>query len=255
MKLKKIASLALAGVMAVSMLAGCNTVSNNPQPTPPNSGVNSDVTSGKSSVFEAALTDRADLKINMQDSAALSSALEAAAQNIGRATIIDFTTAIRSADATTSSARTVATFDQSGRVYLTIPFGTQTNVLAPDLGVVATRMDANTIGNSFATLVPTYNTNEDDDSETVTMLFAVDGAVGDDAAVERVAEVLDSRIRALQIDNDADNNGGPNAGSDDRTSLHYDYTGSASITTRTLADAHGISMHIVAVQITRTAKV
>ena len=36
MKLKKIASLMLAGVMAVSMLAGCNTTSNQPQePTNP----------------------------------------------------------------------------------------------------------------------------------------------------------------------------------------------------------------------------
>ena len=34
MKLKKIASLALAGVMAVSMLAGCNSVSNNPPAHP-----------------------------------------------------------------------------------------------------------------------------------------------------------------------------------------------------------------------------
>ena len=254
MKLKKIASLMLAGVMAVSMLAGCNSVSNNPQPTPPNSGVGNTVTGGKSSVFEAALSDRADLKIDMQDSAELSSALEAAAQNVGSATIIDFTTAIRSANtAGGSSARVVATFDQSGQVYLTSPFGTPTGVVAPDLGVVATRMDASTITNSFNTLIPTYNTNEDDDSETVTMLFAVDGAVGEDAAVEQVAEVLDSRIRALQIDNDIDGNNG--AGNNDLTSLHYDYTGSASITTRTLADAHGISMHIVAVQITRTAKV
>ena len=253
MKLKKIASLALAGVMAVSMLAGCNTVSNNPQPTPPNSGVGNTVTGGKSSVFEAALSDRADLKINMQDSAELSSALEAAAQNVGSATIIDFTTAIRSANVTNgSSARVVATFDQSGQVYLTSPFGTPTGVVAPDLGVVATRMDANTITNSFNALIPTYNTSEDDDSETVTMLFAVDGAVGEDAAVEQVAEVLDSNIRALQIDNDTVGN---NNADDDLTSLHYDYTGSASITTRTLADAHGISMHIVAVQITRTAKV
>ena len=256
MKLKKIASLALAGVMAVSMLAGCNSVSNNPQPTPPNSGVGNTVTGGKSSVFEAALSDRADLKIDMQDSAELSSALEAAAQNVGSATIIDFTTAIRSANVNGgSSARVVATFDQGGRVYLTSPFGTQTGLVAPDLGVVATRMDAGTITNSFNDLIPIYNTAEDDDSETVTMLFAVDGAVGEDAAVEQVAEVLDSRIRALQIDNDADNNNGNNTGNDDRTSLHYDYTGSASITTRTLADAHGISMHIVAVQITRTAKV
>lgn len=253
MKLKKIASLTLAGVMAVSMLAGCNTVSNNPQPTPPDSGVENTVTGGKSSVFEAALSDRADLKINMQDSAELSSALEAAAQNVGSATIIDFTTAIRSANASTSSARVVATFDQSGQVYLTSPFGTPTGVVAPDLGVVANRMDADTITNSFNTLIPTYNEDEDDDSETVTMLFAVDGAVGENAAVEQVAEVLDSRIRALQIDNDTEDTAG--TGNNDKTGLHYDYTGSASITTRTLADAHGISMHIVAVQITRTAKV
>ena len=254
MKLKKIASLALAGVMAVSMLAGCNTVSNNPQPTPPNSGVGNTVTGGKSSVFEAALSDRADLKIDMQDSAELSSALEAAAQNVGSATIIDFTTAIRSANVNGgSSARVVATFDQGGRVYLTSPFGTQTGLVAPDLGVVATRMDAGTITNSFNDLIPTYNTAEDDDSETVTMLFAVDGAVGEDAAVEQVAEVLDSEIRTLQIDNDTEKVDG--TGDEDYTSLHYDYTGSASITTRTLADAHGISMHIVAVQITRTAKV
>ena len=254
MKLKKIASLALAGVMAVSMLAGCNSVSNNPQPTPPNSGVGNTVTGGKSSVFEAALSDRADLKIDMQDSAELSSALEAAAQNVGSATIIDFTTAIRSANtAGGSSARVVATFNQNGNVFLTDPFGTQTLVVAPDLGVVATRMDADTINNSFSALIPTYNDNVDDDSETVTMLFAVDGAVGEDAAVEQVAEVLDSRIRVLQIDNDTEAN--PGIVNDDFTSLHYDYTGSASITTRTLADAHGISMHIVAVQITRTAKV
>ena len=253
MKLKKIASLALVGVMAVSMLAGCNSVSNNPQPTPPNSGVGNTVTGGKSSVFEAALSDRADLKIDMQDSAELSSALEAAAQNVGSATIIDFTTAIRSANVNGgSSARVVATFDQGGRVYLTSPFGTQTGLVAPDLGVVATRMDAGTITSSFNDLIPAYNTAEDDDSETVTMLFAVDGAVGEDAAVEQVAEVLDRFIRALQIDNDTTGNDGNN---DDLTSLHYDYTGSASITTRTLADAHGISMHIVAVQITRTAKV
>ena len=34
MKLKKIASLALAGVMAISMLAGCSTTSVEPTPTP-----------------------------------------------------------------------------------------------------------------------------------------------------------------------------------------------------------------------------
>ena len=44
MKLKKIASLMLAGVMAVSMLAGCNTASNgNDQPTQPEEPTTSNV--------------------------------------------------------------------------------------------------------------------------------------------------------------------------------------------------------------------
>ena len=34
MKLKKIASLALAGIMAVSMLAGCSTTNPKPNPNP-----------------------------------------------------------------------------------------------------------------------------------------------------------------------------------------------------------------------------
>ena len=39
----------------------------------------------------------------------------------------------------------------------------------------------------------------------------------------------------------------------DHTTLHYEYTGSVSITNRALADNHGMSLNIIAVQITRTA--
>ena len=53
MKLKKIASLMLAGVMAVSMLTACNTASEQPQdPTTPPTTTPA---TGKSAVFEAAL--------------------------------------------------------------------------------------------------------------------------------------------------------------------------------------------------------
>ena len=60
MKLKKIASLALAGIMAVSMLTACNTTSEQPQdPTTPPTTTPA---TGKSAVFEAALDKLADVR-------------------------------------------------------------------------------------------------------------------------------------------------------------------------------------------------
>ena len=242
MKLKKIASLMLAGVMAVSMLTACNTASEQPQdPTTPPTTTPA---TGKSAVFEAALSDLADVKITMSDSNDLQAALDAAAQNVGSATIIDFTTAIRAAGA----VRTIANFDPSGNVYLAPGFVATTSVPAGDLSVTADDMDAVTVQTAFGRLVP-VNT-DDVANEVVTMLFAVDGFIGEDAAVKQVAEALDSYIGDLQIDNDMSQF---EDGSTDHTTLHYTYTGSVSVTNRALADNHGMSLNIIAVQITRTA--
>ena len=49
----------------------------------------------------------------MSDSNDLQTALDAAAQNVGSATIIDFTTA-----SAAGNVRTIANFDPSGNVYL-----------------------------------------------------------------------------------------------------------------------------------------
>ena len=252
MKLKKIASLALAGVMAVSMLTACNTTSGQPQnPTTPPTTTPA---AGKSAVFEAALTDLADVKITMSDSNDLQTALDAAAQNVGSATIIDFTTALRAAGTAISGVRTIANFDDSGDVYIanvnagtTGSWGALTNARAGDLSVVAADMDAQNVMNAFIDLVPGHKEVAD---ETVTMLFAVDGAIGEDAAVRQVATVLDDEIGALQIDDDWNTDIGSVG---DHTTLHYTYTGSVSITNRALADNHGMSLNIIAVQITRTA--
>ena len=257
MKLKKIASLMLAGVMAVSMLAGCSTTDGNTTPNP-----DDDVTvtpvAGKSAVFEAALTDLADVKISMSDSADLQAALDTAAQNVGSATIIDFTNAIRTAQAGFYGVRTVANFDDDGRIYVAdvnnnsaIVGGRRwvmtTNVRAGDLSVTAADMNALNVRKAFGELVPAH---KEVASKTVTMLFAVDGMIGEDAAVRQVATVLDQEIGALQIDDDWNTTTG-NRG--DHTTLHYEYTGSVSITNRALADNHGMSLNIIAVQITRTA--
>ena len=82
------------------------------------------------------------------------------------------------------------------------------------------------------------------------MLFAVDGFIGEDAAVKQVAEALDGYISGLQIDNDMS---WVEDALTDHTTLHYTYTGSVSVTNRALADNHGMSLNIIAVQITRTA--
>src|SRR5699024_11903137 len=74
MKLKKIASLMLAGVMAVSMLAGCNTTSNgNDQPTQPEEPTTP--ATGYSATFEDRLSALADANISMSDSSDLNAAL------------------------------------------------------------------------------------------------------------------------------------------------------------------------------------
>ena len=253
MKLKKIASLALAGVMAVSMLAGCSTTSNE-VPQDPTTPPTTTPVSGKSAVFEAQLSDLADVKITMSDSADLQAALDAAAQNVGSATIIDFTNAIRTAQAGSYGVRTIANFDQNGNVYVAnvnngvaMGWGLTTNVRAGDLSVVADDMDALSVFNAFVNLVPEHKEVADD---AVTMLFAVDGTVGEDAAVRQVAKVLNDEIERLQIDDDMNTT---TPGWSDHTTLHYSYTGSVCITNRALADNHGMSLNIIAVQITRTA--
>ena len=253
MKLKKIASLALAGIMAVSMFAGCAETNANstPTPTPTPTPV-----SGASSVFAAELNPLASVKITMADDNNLQTALNAAAGNIGSATIIDFTNAIRAA----GGVRTIANFDANNNVYIAdvnagdaivSPFpgwALVTSVPAGDLGVVADDMDALDADTAFQNLIPSF---QEVGTETVTMLFAVDGVVSQAAAVRQVAKVLDSSIGALRIDDDtsAEVTGGVDA-----TTLHYSYNGSVAVTNRGLADNHGMNLNIIAVQITRTAK-
>ena len=259
MKLKKIASLMLAGVMAVSMLTACDTTSNTP--VDPDGDGNVDVTpaAGKSSVFASALAENEDwgeiasLKINMKDDADLQSALDAAAQNVGTATIADFTYALRAAGTPVSGVRVVANFEDNGGVWTAVVNNGiaqwfPTNARAGDLSVVAADMDAVSVFDAFQALIPG---RKEAATETVTMLFAVDGFIGVDNAVAQVADVIAWEISELKIDDDnsADIAFGPDA-----THLHYEYTGAVSVTNRTLPDNHGMGLNIIAVQITRTAK-
>ena len=89
MKLKKIASLMLAGVMAVSMLAGCNTTSTDPeQPTDPETPT----TTGYSDVLAENLSDDAKKDyIAFEDNADDLAALEDALSKLSWTTTAGFT--------------------------------------------------------------------------------------------------------------------------------------------------------------------
>ena len=87
MKLKKIASLAAAGVMAVSMLTACQTTSNNNNN---NQGTNPPVeTSGLSAAVEARLDEDLLDYVTLKDSTELDADLEYAVEYVGVREIVD----------------------------------------------------------------------------------------------------------------------------------------------------------------------
>ena len=248
MKLKKIASLALAGIMAVSMLTACDTTSNTPEG--PNGGddVITTPVNDMTSAFQSGLTSRAKLKVNMSYSEDLQDDLAFAAGEVGYATIFDFCTAIRTA----GGVRTVANFDRNGTVYVAdVNSGNwnvwPTNSVADDLSIAAAGMSARNVEDAFNELIPSYNEVDD---ETVTMLFAVDDTIGEANAVKNVGKLVNEWIENLRIDDD--NSQEVVFGDDDATTFHYVYNGSVAIENKSI-DSHDMGVNLIAVEITRVA--
>ena len=247
MKLKKIASLALAGVMAVSMLTACDTTSNTPEG--PNGGddVITTPVNDMTSAFQLEMSKTAKMKVNMSYSEDLQDDLAFAAGEVGYATIFDFCTAIRTA----GGVRTVANFDRNGTVYVAdVNSGNwnvwPTNSVADDLSIAAAGMSARNVEDAFNELIPDYNDVED---ETVTMLFVVDDTIGEANAVKNVGKLVNNWIEQLRIDDD--NSQEVHQG-DDATTFHYVYNGSVAIENKSI-DSHDMGVNLIAVEITRVA--
>ena len=252
MKLKKIASLMLAGVMAVSMLAGCSGSTTDDNTNNGDDNTTTVPASNASTVFEGALSTKANIKIDMADDATLNANLNTAIENLTSSTIKVFNTVNKG----------VMNFAVDGYHWVgengQVIGNVVDSIMGGDLKIIADEMGADDMWTSaFAALRPTFNDAED---ETVTMLFAVDSAVSDNAAVKQVAKRLDSAISLLQIDDDVidPSMSAPRASAAvnpglDWTTLHYEYSGSVSVASKVLTENHGMGMRIVAVQITRTA--
>ena len=234
MKLKKIASLALAGVMAVSMLAGCSTTNGETTPDPDeDNGVVT--TAGYSKTFEDTLSEYADRRISMSDSAELNAKLNTAIGNVSSSMMTQF-------HKVNMDVVDLLNYDFNDHAVAW---------MIDDLGgvdVVLSQQDA------FEALVPKPGELVEDSNldKTVVMLFAVDNAVDENAAVKQIANKLDADIRSLYNDNDSTDET-VFVNENDHTTLNYTYTGSVSVASKNWVDVTTVGMHFVAVQINRVA--
>ena len=214
MKLKKIASLALAGVMAVSMLAGCSNTSNNG-----NNGNNGGDpidpgTAGVSAAVATRVADVLDPKeipeyVSFKDSTALDSNLEYAVEFAGVTNVLP----------------QYVLFDKLTPVM-------------PDIydrlhDAVGDEYDGVTIKNIGDVAILQKAENEDGykiDDEVAVELWAVSSAIGENAVNQMIAEKIANTVAnyqyAINNTNKYDKNDGGN--------YNHEYTVSVSTYTKTV---------------------
>ena len=238
MKLKKIASLALAGIMAVSMLAGCSTTSVDPEPTP-NPGDDEPTVSGYSQMLYNQLSYTAKKKVEPQDSNDVNDALAAA---MGRAA---GNTIANSYDWFIDGDTHVVNNGDWSNAPDSLKNGAIT--LINELAAENTLKDS--VWMAFNVLDPDTN-NYQRDNMNISMLFVADGLKDYDAVMDEVAAWIDQQVQWLEDDYDLpgdifQDNGGHSMNTD------YEYTMSVAADTITLTADHGKSMTFVAVNIAR----
>ena len=232
MKLKKIASLMLAGVMAVSMLAGCNTASNGNGSDGEGEGEGEGtVVSGYSATLKDAL--KGDVKdmdnVTFQDNASYAAALQKALNNVTDVSV----KWIAEDSKTVVNAQTYKNGDcQKMRAELAEALKiTDGNFDVADLEM---NWYANGTNNTF--------TNR---KVTEGALFAVNGTVGTDEAIKQVAGQVNEYLNKLP-ENGKDNSS--------MTTWDYDYVVSVSVVNKALEPFAGYttSATFIAVTVDRT---
>ena len=238
MKLKKIASLVLAGVMAMSMLAGCATTSVQPEPTPTPDEDDTQV-SGYSQMLYNQLGYSARKKVTAQDDTNLNNALAVAMGFAAGNTIagayddfMDGDTHVVNWDWTLLTLAPDSL--QNGARALIDEMSAENNVTM-------------TTAQTFGVLDPTP-TNYDDDNRNISMLFVADGLKNKNAVMSEIAGMINREIELLEDDYDLTNNAGI---LNDSMNTDYEYTMSVAADTITLTADHGKSMTFVAVNIAR----
>ena len=234
MKLKKIVSLALAGIMAVSMLTACGEGDSNSTVTPP---VDNTTPTGLSAQLGAEASDLTNSKVTFADSTALNNALKHAVGNIGDNSI----------DWAFNSGITGVTYLgdwQWGWAAVSAAVGVLEDDLDVDVAMVATGNDP--VRATVDGLNPT-NTQYDDNNYNTVMLFAVDSGVEMTSIIEQLSNLIDDDMDDLVTSfnvNTVNNN--------EQHEVSYHYTCSVASTSKTFVDADTtFGVTFVAVEINR----
>ena len=244
MKLKKIASLAFAGIMAVSMLAGCSTTGAGDDPTvvPP---VDEPSTTNYAALLQEDLEDENVLKLKAGDSSALQSSLETVVGYVGNNAVTD-----EFLD-TLNNGRVRYIFSTGNWGGTNLAMGTVNNKLRDAMDPEVTQLAS--ASETVRHLSPesadyacgqgcraAYTRN----GINTTLLFVVDRGVEVEAAIDEIADEIIEGVKGL------------NTAYDHRDSLgdtyNYEYTASVAVAPYYFDAMHGIGVNFIAVDIVRS---
>ena len=235
MKLKKIASLMLAGIMAVSMLTACDTTSNTPDTGDDDQGTTTPVTGYSAKLGDeiAKLSTIAGKKVDWSESSKLQSSLNYQVGNVGyHALTGSFLNSLNDGQ---------VQFVDSG--WTTPALVTTVNdTVNDDMGAEQNARNYRDTDFALMAINPTLTNYATDDYNTV-MLFVVDNGVDLNNAMDRIAEMVSEAIVELDDDFTSSTLGSMNA--------DYEYTGSVATCTKTFEAGHGVGVSFIGVEIVR----
>ena len=248
MKLKKIASLMLAGIMAVSMLAGCN---GEPTPDPDDNGNGGVTVTGHSVDMGKALKDLDCIKdkdyITFADNAADQAALQKAVDTVDADALADY--------AVINGVRSINN-EGTGK-----DFHGETSKRMAKAFVSAAELSDNDVKPGDLTMAwyAGYYNSKDDASKFINTtakdgaLYVVNGDVTTEQAVQMVADEVEKILNANAL---PETNAKPDNADKGYTSWKYNYTISVSVVDKALQSnfsGAANSVHFIAVTVNRTA--
>ncbi len=235
MKLKKIASLMLAGIMAVSMLTACDTTSNTPDTGDDDQGTTTPVTGYSAKLGDeiAKLSTIAGKKVDWSESSKLQSSLNYQVGSVGYSALTgSFLNSLNDGQ---------VQFVDSGWATPAI-VTTVNDTVNDDMGAEQNARNYRDTDFAIMAINPTLTNYATDDYNTV-MLFVVDNGVDLNNAMDRIAEMVSEAIVELDDDFTSSTLGSMNA--------DYEYTGSVATCTKTFEAGHGVGVSFIAVEIVR----
>ena len=235
MKLKKIASLMLAGIMAVSMLTACDTTSNTPDTGDDDQGTTTPVTGYSAKLGDeiAKLSTIAVKKVDWSESSKLQSSLNYQVGSVGYSALTgSFLNSLNDGQ---------VQFVDSGWATPAI-VTTVNDTVNDDMGAEQNARNYRDTDFAIMAINPTLTNYATDDYNTV-MLFVVDNGVDLNNAMDRIAEMVSEAIVELDDDFTSSTLGSMNA--------DYEYTGSVATCTKTFEAGHGVGVSFIAVEIVR----